>query len=82
LTFLINVKGSRELYVRKLMYTYGYDRENAEKAYEYLKYKRAQFTLGINLYSFESEFNISYRSIYWYCGSYLWKTTLKKCCKL
>ena len=28
------------------MATYNYDRENAEKAYEYIKYKRAQYTLG------------------------------------
>jgi hypothetical protein len=28
------------------MTTYNYDRENAEKAYEYLKYKRSQYTLG------------------------------------
>jgi hypothetical protein len=36
------------------MATYQYDRENAEKAFEYIKYKRAQFTLGNNP-SFESE---------------------------
>lgn len=28
------------------MATYGYDRENAEKAFEYMKYKRANYTLG------------------------------------
>lgn len=37
LTFL----GSREYYIRKIMETYSYDRENAEKAFEYMKYKRA-----------------------------------------
>lgn len=29
------------------MATYNYDRENAEKAFEYMKFKRAQYTLGI-----------------------------------
>lgn len=33
--------------IRKLMATYNFDRENAEKSYEYFKYKRAQYTLGI-----------------------------------
>jgi hypothetical protein len=28
------------------MATYNYDRENAEKAFEYMKYKRANYTLG------------------------------------
>jgi hypothetical protein len=28
------------------MATYNYDRENAEKAFEYMKYKRAAYTLG------------------------------------
>jgi len=28
------------------MATYNYDRENAEKAYEYMKYKRANMLLG------------------------------------
>jgi hypothetical protein len=28
------------------MKTYNYDRENSEKVYEYMKYKRAQYTLG------------------------------------
>jgi hypothetical protein len=34
-------------YIKRIMETYNYDRENAEKAYEYLKYKRAQYTLGM-----------------------------------
>ena len=38
---------SREFYIRKIMDTYGYDRENAEKAFEYMKYKRANYTLGL-----------------------------------
>ncbi len=38
--------GSREFYIRKIMETYGYDRENAEKAFEYMKYKRTHYTLG------------------------------------
>lgn len=33
--------GSREYFIRKIMATYNYDRENAEKAYEYMKLKRA-----------------------------------------
>jgi hypothetical protein len=28
------------------MATYNYDRDNAEKAFEYMKYKRANYTLG------------------------------------
>ena len=28
------------------METYNYDRENAEKAFEYMKYKRANLALG------------------------------------
>jgi hypothetical protein len=28
------------------MQTYNYDRENAEKFFEYMKYKRANYTLG------------------------------------
>ena len=28
------------------MATYNYDRTNAEKAFEYMKYKRANYTLG------------------------------------
>ena len=31
------------------MVSYDYDRENAEKTYEYMKYKRAQYTLGKTL---------------------------------
>lgn len=42
LTFI----GSRELYVQKIMATYNYDRENAEKAFEYIKFKRTQYMLG------------------------------------
>jgi len=42
---LINI-GSREYYIKKIMATYNYDRENAEKAFEYMKYKRANYTLG------------------------------------
>ena len=38
--------GSREYYIKKIMTTYNYDRENAEKAFEYMKYKRANITLG------------------------------------
>lgn len=38
--------GSREYYIRKIMNTYNYDRPNAEKAYEYMKYKRATVLLG------------------------------------
>ena len=29
------------------MVTYEYDRDNAEKTFEYMKYKRAQYFLGI-----------------------------------
>jgi len=29
------------------MATYNFDRENAEKSYEYFKYKQAQFVLGM-----------------------------------
>lgn len=28
------------------MTTYGYDRENSEKAFEYIKLKRVQYTVG------------------------------------
>jgi hypothetical protein len=37
------------------MSTYNYDRENAEKAFEYMKYMRANYTLGrsINLSMFK-----------------------------
>lgn len=38
--------GSREYYIRKIMATYNYDRDNAEKAFEYMKYKRANYALG------------------------------------
>ena len=38
--------GSREYYIRKIMTTYNYDRENAEKSFEYMKYKRASYTFG------------------------------------
>jgi hypothetical protein len=38
--------GSREYYIKKIMATYNYDRDNAEKAFEYMKYKRANYTLG------------------------------------
>lgn len=31
------------------MVTHGYDRENAEKFYEYMKYQRANVTLGKSL---------------------------------
>ena len=44
--FKIIYVGSREFYVQKLMQSYNYDRENAEKAFEYIKYKRAQYSLG------------------------------------
>jgi hypothetical protein len=43
---LISTAGSREYYIRKIMTTYNYDRTNAEKAYEYMKYKRASVLLG------------------------------------
>jgi hypothetical protein len=33
--------GSREYFVRKIMATYNYDRDNAEKTFEYIKVKRA-----------------------------------------
>ena len=38
--------GSREYYIRKIMTTYNYDRENAEKSFEYMKHKRASYTFG------------------------------------
>ena len=44
--------GSREYYIRKIMTTYNYDRENAEKSFEYMKYKRASYTFG-KMISFE-----------------------------
>lgn len=36
--YLLLFLGSRELFINKIQATYGYDRENAEKAYEYMKY--------------------------------------------
>jgi hypothetical protein len=38
---------SREYLIRKIMETYHYDRDNAEKALEYMRYKRAQYTWGL-----------------------------------
>ena len=32
---------SKELFIRRIMESYNYDRINAEKVYEYLRYKRA-----------------------------------------
>jgi hypothetical protein len=43
---MLNILGSREYYIQKIMATYNYDRDNAEKAFEYMKYKRANYTLG------------------------------------
>ncbi len=45
-SFIKPSTGSREYYIKKIMETYNYDRENAEKAFEYMKYKRANLTLG------------------------------------
>jgi ABC-type microcin C transport system permease subunit YejB len=52
LSHLKLIKGSREYYIQKIMTTYGYDRENAEKTYEYLKYKRMQYTVGTDFYHY------------------------------
>lgn len=41
---------SREFYIKKIEETYGYDRDNAEKAFEYIKYQRAKYCLGNNLF--------------------------------
>ncbi|CDW85583.1 UNKNOWN [Stylonychia lemnae] len=38
---------SREFFIKKIQVTYGYDRENAEKTYEYMKLQRAKLALGI-----------------------------------
>jgi hypothetical protein len=47
------------------METYQYDRENAEKAFEYMKYKRANYTLGKSLAATkEPKMNHSYDANY------------------
>lgn len=40
------ILGSREYFIKKIQVTYGYDRDNAEKTYEYMKYQRAKLALG------------------------------------
>lgn len=50
--------GSREYYIKKIMATYNYDRENAEKAFEYMKYKRANYTLGKQRSDNHFQFNL------------------------
>lgn len=42
------------------MATYDYDRDNAEKTFEYMKYKRAQYALGIinNIHMNKTNINI------------------------
>ena len=40
------IKGSREHFIRKIQTTYGYDRDTAEKSFEYMKYNRNKYLLG------------------------------------
>lgn len=38
---LLTILESREHFIKKIENTYGYDRDTAEKTFEYMKYKRA-----------------------------------------
>jgi len=42
------------------MATYNYDRDNAEKAFEYMKYKRANYTLGKSTYNLKRQASFSH----------------------
>lgn len=58
------------------MVSYDYDRDDAEKTYEYMKYKRAQYTLGKSLY--QAFIILNYRYCMWCCCSNVCQTHSEK----